>query len=199
MKLVKSVADWMNGFAHGIFYAYSEIKHIREQQPLLRYSAIEYSKKTQSFVCLIQVVGKNVFYRIPPQTILENEEFLYSFSQADIKIITIANEKIKSFKKYEVIEFEQDSDEHYLIVKNSQTAKLKKIIMNEFNDAEITKNFSPADAFRIGYNKSLIDTKKFRHELSTIKKNLKISKNYSRANQINLIKNISKENEYSNQ
>ncbi|WP_419421552.1 hypothetical protein ACNVED_16325 (plasmid) [Legionella sp. D16C41] len=123
----------------------------------LRLIDIIYSKSHKSEVCIVQLIGKNVFPTYTAKAILSDKRLFNSFSREDLLLIKELDTKINEREKRRTV-LEVDMCGTILLKDSKGNIKryAEKLIST---DQELLESLDSVDAFSIGYRVGYKDGK----------------------------------------
>lgn len=90
----------------GAFY---RLIHHKERATTLKFCHLDYCKKRQQEVCVMQLIGKNSFPTFTPHEILKSPDILRTISSEDAVIIAQLDTKIRlQNKQCRILEFDRN-------------------------------------------------------------------------------------------
>lgn len=153
----------------------------RSFQPILKLSHITYSKRLGYEICIVQVIGKNIFSEFEAQYLITQPRILNGFSHQDVVRITLLAAQIKNAltqKSYHIREMHSyhSPKKNIVIVEQiGEPASLKAFSLSQIEEnKELLNRFTSNEAFVLGHAKATIDILEEQEMIKKIKlKNLK--------------------------
>lgn len=149
------------------------------------YRVAEINKdKDGNHLCLIQIIGKGLTFKIKPEDLLSNDERIDYFSQKDIRTLTYLGYANVNSPKYKVLAKKHSDNKNKMIFALHKKGEKKPVIKtaDEISiDDEILDSLSKKDAHMVGYitatEQTLLEAeekKKLKAEMLSAKNNNKI-------------------------
>lgn len=128
-----------------------------------------HSKKHGHEVCIMRLVGKNIFPIMSPEEILSNKKAMMGLSREDLITITRLDMKIKTEKdKLRLIEIDRNGT---LVLEDSYVQKRYSELLVA-SDVSILNRLIGKDAYRIGYRVGLKEGITLNQKKKITKKNI---------------------------
>lgn len=120
-----------------------------EDNITLRLVAVEFSKRLGHEICVMQLVGKNVFPKMTTSELLSDPKALIGLSSADIISIVRLDEKIKErITKNQILEIDQNGTIVLLSIDGTEKRYSEKFISS---NRDLLNTIPSLDAHDIGY------------------------------------------------
>jgi hypothetical protein len=130
---------------------FSFIKTIldKSENITLRLVELEYSSKHGHEICIMQLIGKNIFPKLTAEEILSNRNIMTGLPPEDIIFITRLDSKIQERKRgMKVLEVDRNGT----IVLVSSDGKIKRYSEKKISkDLEMISKMNSIDAYALGY------------------------------------------------
>ncbi len=115
----------------------------------LRLVELEYSSKHGHEICVMQLIGKNIFPKFTTEEILSNRNIMIGLPPEDIIFITRLDSKIQEIKKeMKVLEIDRNGT----ILLSSSDKKIKRHSEKKISmDSDMISKMNSIDAHNLGY------------------------------------------------
>lgn len=134
--------------------------------------AIHFSKKHGHDICVLQMLGRNVFTELDPRQIVATPEILNSLSPSDTIEVGRLIERLEAemeqgcYRLLEVALENSDQPDKFIATKIG-IAECKVFSLNDINvNSSLLKKLKPEEAFYLGTHKATLD---FLSEMKAIK------------------------------
>ena len=133
---------------------------------------IIYSEKHRHEICVMQIVGKNIFPKFTPEELLSNPSALVGLSSKDAVTIAQLNHLIQDRKKNcEVLEIDKNGT---ILLRDSFGRVVRYAEKYISSNRELLSSLKSDDAHDLGYRVGFIDAfevKKFKKQATSLFKN----------------------------
>lgn len=158
--MIKHVTTLIEKVTAPIKYLF-DFKHTKYQFKLID---IIYSDKHNHKICHIHSSGKNIFFKLPAQEIINNPAFLSEFSQEDVVSITRLDNELEYITKThpisikEIIWPNEELTEPIIILYEIKKNNLIRLSLSDLlNNDKMIFSFKKEDTYKLGYLKGLFE------------------------------------------
>jgi hypothetical protein len=146
MKRAESIAEYIVW----LMKKYHEIKQVHQDAA---YKVINIENTDKNTILTIQISAKNTVFKATPQEIIEQDNFLESFSKKDIRLISYLAFNAKPKKARIVMqEFCEPIRKNIFSILHPDEEKILKLTAGEITvDKKVLNSLVPDDALMVGY------------------------------------------------
>lgn len=171
--MIKYIATLIKKLTAPIKYLF-DFKYTKYQFKLVD---IIYSDKHNHKICHIHSSGKNIFFKLPAQEIINNPAFLSEFSQEDVVSITRLDNELEYVTKThpisikEIIWPNEGITEPIIILSEIKKNNLIRLSLSDLlNNDKMIFSFKKEEIYKLGHLKGLFDEKNLAHRKEMAKK-----------------------------
>jgi hypothetical protein len=166
---------------------FNYVKRIREVsqessfRPSYRVTNIEEIKEENQYTATIQVIGKNMYFKMAPEELLADDRLVNCFSPIDIRTLTYLGYLGVNNPKYKILakRLSENSDKTIFALRKRGERKIVTKNAHEIcQDKDVLANLSATDAHEVGYTVAHEAISEEEHQKALLKQqSLKIDSN----------------------
>ncbi len=149
---INPITNYIKWFVNQMY----ELQKVSPQNFIYKIAGKEKCKKSSEEKLVVQVVGKNVFIKLTPIELMNDEAMLKGFSPLDVRTITYlachtGKEKKSLYRIVAQFFSKTRNEEMFTIQAESDAMQIVKSAQELSSDPELINKFASQDAHRIGY------------------------------------------------